>query len=888
MLSTSPDQTGSRTGIFGSSPSLVLPASDDPALPVVGTVWRAKYEITELLLDAADVRVWRGRTVEGAHDVELRLSRYLEPEIRAQAWAKVGGIDSPHLQHARDVQRVGDHRIEIAGAVRGKTLLQWRADRPSLDPDTIKAIVSQLADALGALHAFELVHLGLRPEAVFVEETGVSVHCMIGGLEALTSFDRSHPIPAAVNPFYAPPEAQGLNVHVPGPAMCAWDWWSLGRVIQELVLGRHVVSLMKGEPATGGVAARARAEALLMETDQSGPRAGAVEIMPALDPQIGLLLRGLLTSASEARWTGDNIDRWVRGLPVKEHYATRRADTHFRWRGRPFTIAEAATLLQSAEHWSENSVQLFEVTTPGTLAHFLRWSPTQSTAYEQLTSAMELADALPLKLSSPVAQRETVTIIALLQISAGRLVWRGRGLESATIEAMFSELGETDGLMVLRALTTRSTALQIERIDAEAGRQLTELGRTTGDAEGVLRRHGWLAANDNAASARLFRLALQPIAALRSVREELGRQFAGSDHPGMAKLFGSTNPGRTELVVLAWAASSPERFKFFSHTEAARRRGEELRKRGLELIAALAWPQWESALRIGSVVFAGWVPFAITWFAAGVAVAILWPGAIGLAAAAVPFLVGLAVRMAAVPKQRRALRAVLPEATWNWRDGPARCRHYLRVAGRGASRAELENELSGVRTELAELNQLQPPPAPLPPLPRFAGIRLASALSWSLPIIFAGIGIWRFESHPPSLREQHAAWAPPAPETAKPALVAAMAKESEKSDADTKVSWPFKPGDSAVKAVVLSAEPATSTQSAYARSHGHELVAPYRPETINTLIIMPVPAGNDAAVMIYDGKNGDLAGDQLYRLEFAPIPRTWIEVSGRKGIYIDR
>lgn len=868
----------------------------DGSLPVVGGVWRGKYAIAELISESADGCRWRGSTVDGNLAVVLRSARVNDADPRTQAWSKLGGIDSPHLQHARDAQRAGEWRIEVADVPKGVPLHEWRAARASVDPDTVKAIVAQLADALGAMHAFELVHLALSPEVVFIAEEGASLNCMIAGLDAMTTFDRKDPVPAAVNALYAPPEAHGLNVHVPGPGLCSWDWWSLGRIIQELVLGCHIVGRLTGadtRPLTSEI--RAKAEELLVEADPKGPRAGAVEAMGPLDPQLTLLLRGLLTSAKESRWTGDNVDRWVRGLPVKEHYATPRADTHFRWRGRPCTVPEIAMLLQSAEHWAENSVQLFEATTPGTLAHFLKWSPSQSTAHQQLVSALELADSLPLKLSSPAAQREGVTIVALLQLSAGKLVWRGQAFESATVGAMMRELGEADGLMVLRALSTRSNALQIERIDAAAGRLLTELGKTVGDVEGVLRRYGWLAANDVEANARVFRLALEPIPALRAMREALAEKHAGSDHPAMEKLFKAQNVGRSELVILAWVSSAPERFKFYTHAEAARRRAEALRARGVEIIGALTWSQFERALNVGRILVSGWGWFILAWTLLGAAALVLWPGWRGPAFAAVPIVVALALRFAVAPRLARSLRESVPDAQWTWRDGPVRCRRELRVAGRGVAASALETELETVKKELGTLSHVQPAPAPLPALPGFGGVRAIGVLGWLVAIAFVGVGGWRAYSHPPSVKELKAAWAPPTPEQqkeqAKAAAAAAAATNAGKKaegDEEVKISWPFKAGDEPVKLSVRSAEAATSAQVAYATKHGRDLVKPYRPDTISTLIIMPVPSTDGTAVMIFDGKRGELGNNQVYTLDFRPIPRTWVELNGRRGVFLDQ
>ena len=142
------------------------------------------------------------------------------------------------------------------------------------------------------------------------------------------------------------------------------------------------------------------------------------------------------------------------------------------------------------------------------------------------------------------------------------------------------------------------------------------------------------------------------------------------------------------------------------------------------------------------------------------------------------------------------------------------------------------------------------------------------------------------------MKDVKAAWAPKSAQPkadAKASVKAAAAKASADEDGDIKISWPFKPGDSPVKVGVRVAQEANSAQTSYATKHGRELVAPYRPESISTLVIMPVPgAPDDVTVMIFDGKRGELLSEQVYVLEFRPIPRTWIEVNGRRGIFLDQ
>jgi hypothetical protein len=391
------------------------------------------------------------------------------------------------------------------------------------------------------------------------------------------------------------------------------------------------------------------------------------------------------------------------------------------------------------------------------------------------------------------------------------------------------------------------------------------------------------------AVARLFRLALEPVPTLRAAREGLAKVFAGSDHPAMQKLFSAQNVSRAELVVLAWAAANPAPFKFYTHAEAARRRAEALRTRGLELTAALTWAQLERALQVGRIVFGGWGLLIGSWFLIGCLALLVWPGPIGAVLVPVPGLLALVYRMVWSGRNRRALQGYVPDARWTWRDGPERCRRELRLAGHGVRREILETELQTITQELANLTQVQPKPEPLPSLPRFGGVRLAGALSWLLVLGCLGAGGWRLYMHPFSAKALKTAWAPAKEPAApvKPVVTTAAAARPEEKETDVKVSWPYKAGDNAVKVGVRLSREATPEQIAYATQHGRELVAPYRPDTIGTPIILPVP-GDDAAVMLFDGKRGELANQQVYLLNFRPIPRTWVEVGGRRGVYLDQ
>jgi len=54
----------------------------------------------------------------------------------------------------------------------GQTLAQWMVDHPRPSLDSVRAIVSQLARGLQALHGREMLHQDLRPENVMIDRLG--------------------------------------------------------------------------------------------------------------------------------------------------------------------------------------------------------------------------------------------------------------------------------------------------------------------------------------------------------------------------------------------------------------------------------------------------------------------------------------------------------------------------------------------------------------------------------------------------------------------------------------------------------------------------------------------------------------------------------------------
>ena len=111
---------------------------------------------------------WRARRVETGERVELRSVRAGGDTLRGEAWARLREIELGQLAQAMERIAVGGDWVEVAGWPEGETLRDWRARRGKVEVVAVESVTAQVAEALGALHAHGLVHLGLTAGTIFV------------------------------------------------------------------------------------------------------------------------------------------------------------------------------------------------------------------------------------------------------------------------------------------------------------------------------------------------------------------------------------------------------------------------------------------------------------------------------------------------------------------------------------------------------------------------------------------------------------------------------------------------------------------------------------------------------------------------------------------------
>ena len=161
------------------------------------------------------------------------------------------------------------------------------------DKDTLRNLVEAIGRALDGFARIGLRHRDLRPEVIQLRDPNGANLVVAGfGAARLSEFDLDMVSPGETTRYMAP-EA------VLGGVAPASDWWSLGIVLLEKLTGGACFE---------GIDERA----FLIHTLTQG-----VPLPESLDPELALLLRGLLARDRAKRWQWQEVRAWLDGAPVE-------------------------------------------------------------------------------------------------------------------------------------------------------------------------------------------------------------------------------------------------------------------------------------------------------------------------------------------------------------------------------------------------------------------------------------------------------------------------------------------------------------------------------------------------------------------------------------------
>ncbi|MBW3577638.1 MAG: serine/threonine protein kinase [Actinobacteria bacterium] len=241
------------------------------------TVLSDRYRIVSVLGRGGMGRVYEAVDLERDERVAVKVLRTAEPRDlrRFASESKVlAQLDHHAIVRMLGTGQHGDTPYLVMQLVGGRSLADELRDGP-LDPDQVRRIGRDVADALAYAHRRDVVHRDVKPGNVLIGEDG-SAHLADFGIARLadvTGFT-STGVTMGTAAYLAPEQARGGGVGPPA------DVYALGLVLLEALTGEKAFS---GTPTEAAVARLSRDPAIPDRLDDGWRQ--LLRRLTARDPQ---------------------------------------------------------------------------------------------------------------------------------------------------------------------------------------------------------------------------------------------------------------------------------------------------------------------------------------------------------------------------------------------------------------------------------------------------------------------------------------------------------------------------------------------------------------------------------------------------------------------------
>lgn len=201
-----------------------------------GQVLDGRYRLDAEIARGAIGVVWRAVDITTGEAVAIKL---LRPEAAAApdlvsgflAEAEIlAGLDHPGIVRVRNLITADGVTAFVMDLVSGQDLRRRLRTGGPLPAQRVAAVVAQVADALGYIHALGITHGDVKPGNILLPDDGGPVR--------LADFGVARRSGQPAGPILATPEYVSPEVVAGDPPVPAADMYALGIVIYELLCGR--------------------------------------------------------------------------------------------------------------------------------------------------------------------------------------------------------------------------------------------------------------------------------------------------------------------------------------------------------------------------------------------------------------------------------------------------------------------------------------------------------------------------------------------------------------------------------------------------------------------------------------------------------------------------
>lgn len=194
-----------------------------------------RYEVLEGLGTGSWATVYKVRDIRTDKLYTLKLFQYIPSDelysrFSAEEMHHITKIEHPNLSHVVDFGHVGDHIYFISDYFEGSTLNNFRFSKTKIE--LLYDIIVQIAYALNALHAQNIIHKDLKLENVLykIENNKVELRIIDYGFTKVDSNADSQMISGTL-PYIAP------EVYMGKGANHTSDFYSLGVMLYRITTG---------------------------------------------------------------------------------------------------------------------------------------------------------------------------------------------------------------------------------------------------------------------------------------------------------------------------------------------------------------------------------------------------------------------------------------------------------------------------------------------------------------------------------------------------------------------------------------------------------------------------------------------------------------------------